>query len=450
MRILRTVLPGVLSLALILGMESGSIAFHGGGVGDCDGCHSMHNSSGGMENVTGRTFMMGTGPYLLKANDPSGSCLNCHERLGDIGPTTFHVSTPSSELQPGVPPKQLTPGGDFGWLKKDYSWISGPTGSVMYSYGDRHGHNIVALDFLYQADATNTQAPGGLSVYPSSNFACISCHDPHGQYRRNYDGSITTTGRPIAGSGSFKSSRDPDATVSVGAYRMLAGRGYLPVSLSSSGALAFSYDPPAAVAPDKPNRSEAVTQTRVAYGAGMSEWCMNCHYNMHTPSYPGTANLLHPYGATAKLGIISLSTDSYSKADNYNRYVMTGNLTGLIDTSYWSLVPFEEGTMDYTVLKSHANTDGSWLVGPDRTNAQVMCLSCHRAHASGWDGIMRWNTQSAFIAYNGYYAPIANPEYAQGRTETEATQAYYGRPATPTFAPNQDSLCNKCHNGIYP
>jgi len=265
----------------------------------------------------------------------------------------------------------------------------------------------------------------------------------------DFDGTITTTGRPIANSGSFKSSPDPNGNVSVGAYRMLAGQGYLPVSLSQTGALAFTYDPPAAVAPDKPNRSEAVTQTRVAYGAGMSEWCQNCHYNMHTPYYPGTVNLMHPYGATAKLGIVSLSTDSYSKADNYNRYIMTGNLTGLIDTSYLSLVSFEEGITDYSMLKSHANTDGSYLAGPDRTNAQVMCLSCHRAHASGWDGIMRWNTMTDFIEYGGYYAPIAYPNYAQGRTETEAQQAYYGRPKS-TFAPNQDSLCNKCHNGIYP
>jgi hypothetical protein len=408
----------------------------------------MHNSAEGLQNVTGSLPGLGAGPYLLKASDPSGTCLNCHERAGDIGPTSYHVSTPSVDLQPGAPPKQLTPGGDFGWLKKSYSWVSGPTGSSLTSDGDRHGHNIVARDFLYEADKTYTVAPGGISVYYASNFSCTSCHDPHGQYRRNFDGSITTTGRPIASSGSFKSSPDPNGTVSVGAYRLLAGRGYLPKSLT--GAAPFSYDPPVAVAPDRPNRSEAVTQTRVAYGSGMSEWCANCHFNMHTAYYPGTSNLLHPDGAAAKLGLVSLSTDSYSKADNYNRYVTTGNLSGLADTSYLSLVPFEEGISDYGALKSHANTDGSWLVGPDKTNAQVMCLSCHRAHASGWDGIMRWNSKSDFIAYNGLYAPVANPEYAQGRTETEATQAYYGRPATPTFALNQDSLCNKCHVGVYP
>ncbi len=290
MRILRTVLPGLLSLALVLGLEGGSIAFHSGGVGECDGCHSMHNSSEGTPNVfqlqegatpppSLRPFGLGTGPYLLRASDSSSACLNCHSRLGDIGPTTFHISTLPSDQPLGLPPKQLTPGGDFGWLLKDYLWSS-PSGSPMQSLGERHGHNIIAIDFSYSQDGTYSQAPGG--TYPSASLGCTSCHDPHGRYRRNFDGSITTTGRPISGSGSFKSSPSPDATVSVGAYRMLAGQGYQPASLSG-GALAFTFDPPAAVAPDKPNRSEAVTQTRVAYGAGMSEWCLNCHNNMHTP-----------------------------------------------------------------------------------------------------------------------------------------------------------------------
>ncbi len=171
MRILRTVLPGLLSLALVLGLEGGSIAFHSGGVGECDGCHSMHNSSEGTPNVfqlqegatpppSLRPFGLGTGPYLLRASDSSSACLNCHSRLGDIGPTTFHISTLPSDQPLGLPPKQLTPGGDFGWLLKDYLWSS-PSGSPMQSLGERHGHNIIAIDFSYSQDGTYSQAPGG-------------------------------------------------------------------------------------------------------------------------------------------------------------------------------------------------------------------------------------------------------------------------------------------------
>src|SRR5512137_2106016 len=58
---------------------SNAYAFHSGGVAECEGCHSMHNSCEGTSNVTGRTFSQGSGPYLLKASDQSGACLNCHQ-----------------------------------------------------------------------------------------------------------------------------------------------------------------------------------------------------------------------------------------------------------------------------------------------------------------------------------------------------------------------------------
>lgn len=427
-RLLKSLL---LTTALLLTQAGGSAAFHDGGVASCIACHLMHGSD---------SAPIG-GPSLLREQDASSTCLSCHEGRGDSGPTSYHVSTPANELPFGVPPKQLTPGGDFGWLKKTYSWSPGASLPAVYSPGDRHGHNIVAADFLYSADSTHTAAPGG--SYPADGLSCISCHDPHGTYRRNVDGSISTSARPIIGSGSLASGPDPDAAGSVGVYRLLGGKGYLPKSLI--GGLAFIYDPPAAVAPDDYNRSEATMQTRVAYGAGMSAWCMNCHgdyaVTMHTVVAPGSGESEdHPVGVNGLLGP--------EIAAVYNSYVKSGDLSGLAATSYLSLVPFEEGTASLTILKSHARSDDSQLSGPDPATAQVTCLTCHRAHASGWDSATRWNTKTDFIVYGGSYAPAANPEYAQGRTEVEAARAYYDRPAA-AFAPDQESLCNKCHNGTY-
>jgi predicted CXXCH cytochrome family protein len=430
MRILTIAIRDLLTtILLLIALESSSAAFHDGGVGECVGCHSIHGSD----------VVLAGGPSLLRAQDTSSACLYCHQQVGDSGPTNHHVSTPASELPQGTPPKQLTPGGDFGWLMKNYSWVPGPSLPTAYSNGDRHGHNIVAVDFLYDPDSTYTVAPGG--TYPSAQLSCISCHDPHGRYRRNFDGSISTSGSPIVDSGSFASSPQPQVNKAVGVYRLLGGKGYLPKSMSAG--FGFVNDPPAAVAPDSYNRSEAATQTRVAYGAGMSEWCQNCHPDMHTTAYPGNANLLHPSGNSAKLGSI--------KAGNYNSYIKTGDLTGLASRSYLSLVPFEEGTTDYPTLKLHAKSDDSSLAGPDNITSQVMCLTCHRAHASGWDGSMRWNADTDFIESNGYYAQEGQPvqPYGQGRTEAEALRAYYDRPER-DFASSQDSLCNKCHVGTYP
>jgi len=433
-----TTLAAMTILMIFIAFDKAESAFHAGGVGACDACHSMHNSP------------QTTGTSLLKSADPSSTCLHCHEHMGDTGPTSFHVSTHNADMPLGSPPRQLTPGGDFGWLKVTYSWLVSQTQGAMFSYGDRHGHNIVAPDYSYFADITNATAPEG--TYPATNFSCISCHDPHGTYRRDTNGLIATTGAPIRASGSYASSVDPVAGQAVGAYRLLGGRNYSTKELG--GAFAFQNDPPVAVAPDVYNRAETLTQTRVAYGSGMSEWCQNCHTTMHTiMSSPTSTPVVHPVGTAAKLGL--LDRLGVPVMSNYNSYINSGNLSGTVTAAYLSLVPFEEGltstAANITTLKSHSKTDDTYLYGPD-TNSQVMCLTCHRAHASGWDYAMRWNTMTDYIVYNGLYSQDGQTyqPYGQGRKELEAQKAYYNMLATrftTTTLLNQDTLCHKCHPG---
>jgi hypothetical protein len=413
-------------------MVQTATAFHNGGVGDCNGCHIMHGDGnatatasvdGGQEGAT----------FLLRGSDPSSTCLICHQQPGEQGPRGHLVATPNEELQ-GVAPKQMTPGGDFGWTRRDRNFYL--AGTVVTIEGERFGHNIVAKDFGYGPDRRVTMAPGG--TFPVDRLGCTSCHDPHGRYRRTGDGSYVTEGTAIIDSGSYPDSREPDEVNSVGSYRLLAGKDYLPKS--ADGASTFSHDPPAAVAPRQYNRSEIFTDTRVAYGLGMSEWCANCHLAVHG----GTSNqegARHPAGERARLGT--------EVAANYNAYVKTGDLRGTEGASYSSLVPFEEGTADYALLREHAVTDGAYGKGADR-NSTVSCLTCHRAHASGFVGMTRANQESEFITLAdsmGMAIYDANPTDGRinmGMTVNEQTLAYYGRPAT-RFAPLQRSLCNKCH-----
>lgn len=413
----------------LLALAPRAAAFHSGGVGECDGCHTMHGTSGGAQ----------PGSYLLKASDSSSVCLHCHEHAGDIGPAGYHVSTADIDMPPGAPPRQLAPGGDFGWLKKTYSWLP-EFGGPKTSAGERHGHNVIAADYGYLPDLRNVSAPGG--SYPSSQLSCVSCHDPHGTYRRFADGTVARGGLPIFGSGSQADGVVPQAGVSaVGVYRLLGGQGYQPRSLS--GSFAFPNPAPAAMAPASYNRSEASTQTRVAYGRGMSEWCANCHPGILVGGQTaGMTKLLHPAGATAHLSSTLIA--------NYDMYIATGKLTGSPATAYLSLVPFEEGHDVYPLLQAHARSDDGWLFGPD-ANSVVTCLTCHRAHASGFDGIGRYR------AFGGGFMTIADdlgnaiwpdpatdPVSAQGRSAAEIQQAYYDRPAR-TFAGYQRALCNKCH-----
>jgi hypothetical protein len=417
-----------------------AFAFHSGGVAECEGCHTMHNSVDGAA-ATAAFPRYQAGPFLLKASDQSSTCLNCHGASNDTAPNGYHIyDNDTYGLNDGKAPANITPGGDFAWVKKSYSW-SPRSGTTETSEADRHGHNIVAADYGFNADATLTTAPGG--SYPAASLACSSCHDPHGKYRRDDTGAISSTGKPIIGSGSYSTSVDPTTWGAVGVYRILGGVDYSPKSMG--GANAFVNNPPAAVAPSSYNRTEATTQTRVAYGSGMSEWCQNCHTSIHRDSYTsGTSGLSHPAGNNAKLTAAIIA--------NYNSYVKSGDLTGTAASAYNSLVPFEEGTATYATLKSHAlNTDLA-LGGAD-TNSNVACISCHRVHASGFDSMTRFDAggieymtlaDATGAAKYGDPAVATEAKVAMGRTAAEYQAAVGGRSAT-KFAPYQRSLCNKCH-----
>lgn len=434
----------VAAALLSLATAGSALAFHSGGVAECDGCHTMHNSEDGAAmTTTGGLTQFNAGPYLLQGATQSEACLNCHQKTGDTGPSSYHISTADANMA-GNAPLQRTPGGDFGWLRKDIPFSVRGTANV--NKGAARGHNIVAPAFGYNADAEYATAPGG--AFDATKLQCSSCHDPHGKYRRLADGTIadgTITSLPIANSGSYNNSASPIANVyAVGVYRILGGAGYAPKSYN--GGAAFTAGPPAAVAPSTYNRSEGTTETRVAYGQGMSEWCANCHGQIIDATFQsGVINHRHPAGnsASAKLSNSGIAT-------NYNAYVTSGKLNGAQATSYSSLVPYEEGHSNYDNLKLNAVNNGSKKQGPSTGNEQVSCLSCHRAHASGFSFMLRYAHANEFMTIGdsagvaSYDGSTTEGKINQGLTATEQAAAYYDRPAS-AFGPYARLQCNKCH-----
>jgi len=397
----------------------------------------MHNSYEGTANVTGMTQYQ-SGPFLLKAQDASGSCLNCHAAADTTG-KSYHIATLGVTPNDSTRAVEGTPGGDFAWLKKTMDMTIRGVLAVGANEGDRHGHNIVAADFGYTADKTLTTAPGG--TYPAANLACSSCHDPHGTYRRFADGTQARTGLPIFGSGSYTNSIDPTAGVSaVGVYRILAGVGYQPKSLT--GSYAFANPAPDAVAKSSYNGVSTTVNTAagqndlVAYGQGMSEYCANCHDKMHLDTYtPGLKGLVHPAGNGAKL--------TAPIAANYNAYVTSGVMTGTV--GYSAIAPYELGTNDYTALKAFVGTPTAAT-----TSNNVNCLSCHRAHASGFESMARYNLFNEFMTVADasgaavYDSSTTENKVNTGYSVQQQTDAYNGRPAT-AFGPMARNNCNKCH-----
>ncbi len=207
-------------------------AFHEGGVAYCDGCHTMHNSSGNKYMSGGRntglagwnaagkasTTQFQGNAYLLQGSDDSSTCLNCHAASDAPGkPNGYHIMTfPAPAV--GTPPTQRTPGGDFAWLTQTFSGTAS-YGAPVSSPGERHGHNIVAQDYGLVSDSKLLTAPGG--QYDATKLSCASCHDPHSRSRvvdANGTIAVSSFGNatlPIGGSGSYGGAPTVDEAVGV-------------------------------------------------------------------------------------------------------------------------------------------------------------------------------------------------------------------------------------------
>jgi hypothetical protein len=289
----------------------------------------------------------------------------------------------------------MSPGGDFFWLTQDYTVNLGWTSRDFE--GQNTGHNVVAANFGLVQDSNNNTAPGG--TYSSAFMSCTSCHDPHGQVL----GGTLGGQLPIEKSGSYGVGPTDPATAIVGNYRLLGDSQY-----TAPGGLNFGADAPIAATVGFGEADDA----HVDYGSGWSEWCGNCHGNYLND---GT---MHAAGNSQTLDDFAI---------NYNQYVETGKFDGLTATSYLTLVPFERGETVRTALDP-TRTDGP--EGGDN----VMCLTCHRAHASAFQNATRWDMETELIANS-------IPTTAQVPLMANNAVPYYGK----TFGEFQRSLCNKCH-----
>jgi len=393
MKLVKSIFCLLAAMLITFGFTAAAMAFHGGGVAHCDGCHTMHNFAGNPAREGVTATVSGA---LLKGPDASSVCLGCHQGSG-----SYHIfSTDGSALN--------AKGGDFGWMTKTFTW-AGRGGTD--DRADNHGHNINASDFGLGPDATLATAPGG--SFPTTAMGCNSCHDPHGKVR---DAAGNPAGAVVR-SGSY----DPDpadpplgAGEILGNFRLLGDNGYQP-----RGALGptFAADAPVASTNNDPETNTSHTD----YGMGISQWCGNCHTDFVT----GGGEHMHPADDELPSTMVSV----------YNNYVKTGDTSSASWPSggpFEAFVPIQRETTDRTVLASN-NTDGA------TATSTVMCLTCHRAHASAFPNAGRW-------AFDEEFPAEAHPLAGDGGvTGLEETNKYYGRDIAMEFGAYQRSFCNKCH-----
>ncbi len=200
-------------------------------------------------------------------------------------------------------------------------------------------------------------------TFPSAKLGCTSCHDPHGN----------------------------------GNFRMLYGTG-----ASIGGVITFNRAAPDAEGPDVGTGPESARH-HSAYRSGASDWCGNCHGQYHQAG-SGSA-FKHPVDRDLGTEIVR----------RYNEYLGDASpAAGVEAQAYLPAVPFEDRASTTT------STSGP---GPA---SRLMCLSCHRAHATSSPAAGRWDFKVAFLADDGRASgsyPIPNP---------------YG-------GAKQGPLCSKCH-----
>ncbi|MBU1320315.1 MAG: hypothetical protein KKG33_11960 [candidate division Zixibacteria bacterium] len=200
-------------------------------------------------------------------------------------------------------------------------------------------------------------------AFPSSSLGCSSCHDPHGNTN----------------------------------FRLLYGIGTI-----QDGLFTFNNAAPTATGISLSGSAAPESNANhTAYQGGMSAWCGNCHGDFHD----GAGLLEHPSGE-ALGGTISTRYGVYNGTEDIGG--------GTPATSYLAAVPFEDAAMTTTST-----------AGPS-ASSEVMCLTCHRAHATSAPNAGRWDFNVTLLEEDG----LESGSYAI---------------PDPYSSPNQRSLCNKCH-----
>ncbi len=333
--------------------------------GVCSSCHTMHNS----QNGAPMTFDLSSNPVEGLTR---GDCLGCHAQnsaqarlnLGaDLLPQVMH--TASTDLA----------GGNF-------AYITGDKGS---GASDTKGHNIAALT---GEDSILSAPPGGIvqSFHDSggnvntSNLSCSGANGCHGV--RLSGGRNDSPLNGITGAHHKNVDGQLDTADSMGtSYRFLFGVKGLESSDWEHNATASSHNEYFALStPGRLGCGRGATSCHIGPvgdnvvppDGTMSQFCATCHGNFHTLETGDSEGI----GEEATSPFIRHPTDLTLPASGEYAFYNPNN------GNLYSLEAPVARTGGVPETSSETVTPGS---------DAVMCLSCHRAHATDYPDMLRWD-----------------------------------------------------------
>ena len=311
--------------------------------GRCDNCHTMHNSQNGNVVVDG-------GPHesLLV-----GGCIGCHSSSNSDPVYSLGGCDVPVVYTTGSSPVRFLAGGNF-------YWVADGGGN-----NDAKGHNVLGISGV---DESLSVAPGGFGCFDSNCHSSLAekqniipgfgsgCQGCHLRPAHHANDSATVVGAKT-------SSTD-------GYYRFLSGhasannRGVCGIEDKDWQATYNSHDHNEYLGSELNLNSSA---SMMSLGNTMTGFCCGCHGNFHREQDSSGNWIRHPSDAVIP-----------NKGEYANAFGADGDSFGVYNPN----VPVARPSLtDWEGPKSVVK------IGTD----MVMCLSCHVAHGSPYDDLLRWD-----------------------------------------------------------
>lgn len=389
----------------------------------CTDCHTLHNSEGGA------AVALDGGPNgeLLVRGNWTDMCLSCHKEgqntsataalpsVANTGWTAPIVMTLTGTAPGGV----SMPGGDFYYSNLDPKKGHNP------AYSNHEVDGTPSSVFMAADPTLLDNPPGGTLAI--AEWSCHSCHGMHARFSDSYASwrqlqrqvnGINVTGdtsalgvETVPGNKAQNAAYEPIKSNSRGDIQ---GTNY--VNKRKDGNDLEAADLFAAESDSNKN----------VYRGGFSSFCSACHGDFHggltesratnnTNTRVAGSWVRHPTNVKMnEAGSKYTMTASYSKAMS-NSQGNNPNPLGY-DWRYPLVQPDASFIVKSTVPSM---TDATTAIGDDR----IMCLTCHKAHATQYENMTRWDT-------NGHaFLPV-------GGTDLDGTASIGDNPAYG---------CGKCH-----
>ena len=312
--------------------------------GPCVNCHTMHNSQGGSPMA----YKLSGGSKVPSAQVNEGllitDCIGCHQGTNSGGSLPFVLDIGSANYGTTGTEGNTLAGGNFHWVSLG---------------ADRTGHNVSGIT---AQDATLVVTPPGGTAM-AGQLTCAGTLGCHGK------SSVATPTQAIMGGHHGKDGTIAwqDGTTVARSYRFLNGI----QGLEDSD---FEFQPTVS-AHNKYYGVDRTSEIETASGS-ISSLCARCHGNFHNGSNKMAAG---SFGAGVWLRH-PVDFDM-SRAASSTEYTTYNSGTGTANP-YSVVAP----------VATYSNSTGvNTSVYSAADDAIVMCLSCHRAHGTPYDAIMRWD-----------------------------------------------------------